>query len=94
MEAPLYQIIIENASKKSVSYIVRNADDFDVDQAMLDAVRDLSIRRLDAGRTCHTQSSIHLQDLGTVRRWLTEKMNSYNDYPPYLTSLEWVKPTN
>jgi hypothetical protein len=91
MEA-LYQIIIENASKKCVFYIVRNADDFNIDPATLDAVRDLSIRRLDAGRTCHTQSAIHLQDLGTVRTWLTDMMNSYNDYPPYNTLIEWVKP--
>lgn len=89
---PLYQIIIENAKKKRVFYIVHNADDFNIDPATLDAVRDLSIRRLDAGRTCHTQSSIHLQDLSTARKWLTEKMNSYNDYPPYSTTLEWVKP--
>ena len=93
MEA-LYQIIIENAKKMRVSYIVRNADDFTIDPATLDAVRDLSIRRLDAGRTCHTQSSIHLQDLSTARKWLTEKMNSYNDYPPYNTALEWVKPVD
>jgi len=94
METPLYQIIIENAKKHQISYIVRDAHDFTIDQATLDAVRDLSIRRLDAGRTCHTQSSIHLQDLSTVRTWLTDMMNSYNDYPPYLTSMEWVKPTN
>ena len=91
---PLYQIIIENAAAHNVSIIVHNADDFDVDQATLDAVRDLSIRRLDAGRTCHTQSSIHLQNLSTARKWLTEKMNSYNDYPPYSTTLEWVKPVD
>ena len=92
MTTPLYQIIIENAARHQVSYIVRIADDFDIDPASLDAVRDMSIRRLDAGRTCHTQSAIHLQNLETVRKWLDEKMHSYDDYPPYSTSIEWVKP--